>query len=209
MVSLVLQMGEGNAPAIYQSLMNHIFLSYISCFLDIYLDDIIIYSDSLEEHVNHCKLVLSILEKEKLYLSKGKLHFLADELKLLRHVIDGNGICMDLEKVDCILNWKVPTNWDLLRGFIGSVGYLADNIPNIHIPLNVLRAITGDKVLFQWSFTEHRAFEDIKQLTKAARGHSQKPITYGKGADPVWMVTDGCSTGVAGVVSQGVDWKRA
>ena len=133
MVSLVLQMGDCNAAATYQSLMNHIFSSYIGRFLDVYLDDIIIYLDSLEEHVNHCKLVLSILEKEKLYLSKGKLCFLTNELKLLGWVIDSNGIHMDPEKVNCILNWKVPTNWDLLRGFIGSVGYLMTYLTSVFL----------------------------------------------------------------------------
>ena len=61
---------------------------------------------------------------------------------------------MDTEKVDSVLNWKVPTNRDLLRGFIGSVGYLADDIPNVRIPMGVLNAITGDTVPFRWGYTE-------------------------------------------------------
>ena len=55
---------------------------------------------------------------------------------------------MDSEKVDGVLNWKTPTNCDLLRGFIGSVGYLADDIPNIRLPLGILSAVTGDAVPF-------------------------------------------------------------
>ena len=55
---------------------------------------------------------------------------------------------MDPTKVDSVLNWKVPMNHDLLRGFIGSVGYLVDDIPNIRIPMRVLSAITGDTVPF-------------------------------------------------------------
>ena len=61
---------------------------------------------------------------------------------------------MDAEKVDSVLNWKVPTNRDLLRGFIGSVGYLADDIPNVRIPMGVLSAITRDTVPFRWGYTE-------------------------------------------------------
>jgi hypothetical protein len=72
MVSIVLQMGDCNAPATYQSLMNHIFSPYLGRFLDVYLDDIIIYSDTLEEHVRHCKVVLDVLKSEKLYLSKAR-----------------------------------------------------------------------------------------------------------------------------------------
>ena len=100
MVSLVLQMGDCNAPVTYQSLMNYIFLSYIGQFLDVYLDDIIIYSDTLIDHIGHCKLVLSILDEEKLYLSKGKICFLAESLKLLGWIVNRNGIHMDPEKVD-------------------------------------------------------------------------------------------------------------
>lgn len=103
MVSLVLQMGDCNAPATYQSLMNHIFSPYIGRILDVYLDDVIIYSDSLEEHKNHCKLAMDILKKEKLYLSKKKLRFLPDELNLLGRIIDSDGIRMDPEKVDGVL----------------------------------------------------------------------------------------------------------
>jgi hypothetical protein len=209
MVSLVLQMGDCNAPATYQSLMNYLFSSYLGRFLDVYLDDIIIYSDSLEEHVDHCKTAMDILTKEKLYLSKKKLRFLPDEMKLLGRIIGVDGIRMDPEKVDDVLAWKTPTNRDLLRGFIGSVGYLADDIPNIRLPLGVLSAITGDKVPFRWTHTEQRAFDDVKRLTHMTRNHSRIPITYGARAPQVWMVTDGCLTGIAGVVSQGNDWKTA
>ena len=107
------------------------------------------------------------------------------------------------------MTWKTPTNRDLLRGFIGSVGFLADDIPNIRIPLGILSVITGDKVPFRWGYTEQRAFDDAKALTHSAREHSRRPIRYDKDAPQVWMVTDGCSTGVAGVISQGNNWKNA
>ena len=83
MVSLVVQMGDCNAPATYQALMNHIFSPYMGRFLDVYLDDVIIYSDTLADHVQHCKLAMDVLKKETLYLSKKKLCFLPAELKLL------------------------------------------------------------------------------------------------------------------------------
>ena len=209
MVSLVLQMGDCNAPATYQSLMNHIFSPYLGRFLDVYLDDIIIYSDTLKDHIEHCKIALKILEQERLYLSKGKIRFLASELKLLGHVVDDGGIRMDPDKVDSVATWKVPTNRDLLRGFIGSVGYLADDIPNVRIPLGVLSAVTGDKVPFRWGYTEQRAFEEVKQLVETARNHSRVPIKYGPTSSQVWLVTDGCATGIAGLISQGDEWKLA
>ena len=116
--------------------------------MDIYLDDIVIYSDSLEEHIQHVKLVLDILLCEKLYLGSSKLRFIAPTVKLLGCVIDDQGIQMDSNKVDTVINWKVPMNHDLLCGFIGSVGYLADDIPNVQIPMGTLSALIGDTVPF-------------------------------------------------------------
>ena len=209
MVSHVVQQGDCNAPATYQALMNHLFSPYIGRFMDIYLDDIVIYSDTLNEHKEHVKIVLDILERERLYLSGNKIHFLQQNLKLLGRIIDDNGIRMDSDKVDSVLNWKVPTNRDLLRGFIGSVGYLADDIPNVRIPMGVLSAITGDTVPFRWGYTEQRAFDEVKTLVHLARGHHRVPLNYSSEAPPIWMVTDGCSTGISGLVSQGQDWKTA
>lgn len=209
MVSQVIQQGDCNAPATYQALMNFLFSSYVGRFMDIYLDDIIIYSRTLEEHVRHVKLVLDILKRERLYLSRSKLHFVVAEVKLLGRVIDDEGIRMDAEKVDSVLSWKVPTNRDLLRGFIGSVGYLADDIPNVRIPMGILSSITGDTVPFRWGYTEQRAFEEVKTLVHQARKHRRVPLDYSEGAPPIWMVTDGCSTGISGLVSQGKDWKTA
>ena len=79
---------------------------------------------------------------------------------------------MDAEKIDSVLNWKTPTNHDLLRVFIGSVGYLVDDIPNVRIPMGTLSKITGDAVPFQWSYTKQCAFDEVKSLTQSAWDHS-------------------------------------
>jgi len=136
--------------------------------MDIYLDDIVVYSDTLDDHVKYVKLIIDILKREKLYLSKNKLHFLKTELKILGRIITDDGIRMDPDKVDNVLSWKTPTNRDLLRGFLGSVGYLADDIPGVRIPMAVLHGLTGDAVSFRWGFTEQRAFEDVKSLVQTA-----------------------------------------
>ena len=79
MVSQVVQIRDCNALAMYQVLMYYLFSAYVSHFMDIYLDNIVIYSDTLEDHIAHVKLVLDILYKEKLYLSQHKLRFLVPE----------------------------------------------------------------------------------------------------------------------------------
>lgn len=71
---------------------------------------------------------------------------------------------MDPDKVDNVLAWKVPTNHDLLRGFLGSVGFLADDLACVHIPMGVLSTLTGDTVPFWWGFTQQHAFEEVKSI---------------------------------------------
>ncbi|KAG8908260.1 hypothetical protein FRB99_008325, partial [Tulasnella sp. 403] len=83
MESLVMQLGDCNGGATYQALMNHIFAPYIGVFMDVYLDDIVIYSDTVEEHIQHIRTVLDVLREQKLYLSADKMRFFAKELNLL------------------------------------------------------------------------------------------------------------------------------
>ncbi|KAF7348752.1 Retrovirus-related Pol polyprotein from transposon 17.6 [Mycena venus] len=209
MISLVLQQGDCNAPATYQSLMNHLFGQYIGVFMDVYLDDIIVYSNILEDHIKHIKVIIDILEREKLYLSAGKMQLLKDELSVLGRVVGNGGIRMDPHKVDVMINWKVPTNRGLLRGFLGSVTYLGGDVPDIAKPMGILHELTSDSVPFRWSYTHQRAFEDVKFLVDKSRNHHCVPLDYTPGAPPIWLVTDGSSSAVAGVVCQGKSWKTA
>jgi hypothetical protein len=209
MVSLVLQQRDCNAPATYQSLMNYLFSEFISVFMDVYLDDIIIYSNTLEEHIRHVKKIIDVLKRKTLYLRANKMHLLQPELKVLGRIMDDGGIRIDPDKVDSVLNWKTPTNCGLLRGFLGSVGYLADDLAAVRIPMGVLHGLTGDAVPFRWSYTHQRTFEDCKRIAEEGRNHRWKPLLYRKDAPRIWLITDGCSTGIACVVSQGEDWKTA
>ncbi len=135
------------------------------------------------------------------------MKILVTEVKVLGSIIDDSGIRMDPHKVDSVIKWPMPTNRDLLRGFLGSVGYLADDVNSVRVPMGVLTAITGDAVPFRWGYTEQRAFEDVKRKIEAGGKHSRVPLDYSDGAPPVWLVTNGCATGIAGIVIQGHNWK--
>ena len=159
--------------------MNYLFSEYIGVFMDIY--DIIIYSDTLDEHVEHVKKNLAILKREKPYLSEKELKFLCKEVKTLGCISTKDGIHMDPEKVNRILNWKTLTNRSLCKKFIGSVGYLADDIYKVCVHLGVLAEACAETKLFEWNFTEQRAFEAAKSYTVAC----PVPMDYGPGADPI------------------------
>lgn len=174
--------------ATYQAVMNHIFSAYIGQFLDVYLDDIMVYSN---------------------LLSLKKLHFLAEELCLLGRIVGHEGIRMDPAKVDSVIAWKMPTNRDLLRGLLGAVGYLADDLAAVRIPMAVLHGLTGDTVPYHWEYMHQRAFEDIKEIVDSGWNRHRVPIQYHADAEPVYLIMDGCATGIAGVVGQGAEWKNA
>ena len=116
---------------------------------------------------------------------------------------------MDPAKVDQVVKWKIPTNRDLLHGLIGSAGYLVDDIYRVWIPLGVLLAVTGDTVPFHWTETEQCTLEKVKHHVQACATHHRMPLVYGNRAPPVWFMTDACLNSIAGVVTQGTDWKSA
>ncbi|KAJ3474471.1 hypothetical protein NLI96_g12441 [Meripilus lineatus] len=209
MESLVLQQGDCNGPATYQTLMNHIFAPYIGVFMDVYLDDIIIYSNTIEDHMRHVRTIFEILRREKLYLGADKMQFFAQKLKILGHVIDKEGIAMDPHKVDKVANWKVPTNKSLLSSFLGAVGFLAPDCKGIRIPMAVLTPLTGGTSLWRWTETHQRAFEEVQTIVQQHADHRRKPLNYSKDAPRINLVTDASMTGASGYISQGNDLKTA
>jgi hypothetical protein len=209
MESLTMQLGDCNGPATYQSLMNHVFAPYIGVFMDVYLDDIVIYSDTIDDHLKHIHIVFNVLRREKLYLSADKMKFFARSLMLLGHVIDDKGIQMDPHKVDTIVNWKTPTNKDLLASFIGATGFLASDCKAIRIPMGVLTSLTGANKPWKWGFTEQRAFEEIKATVHKSQELHRTSIDYSPSAPPIWLNTDACCTGASGYISQGPEWTSA
>lgn len=209
MVSLVMQQGDCNAGATYQSTMNHIFAAYIGIFMYVYLDDIIIFSDSVEDHVVAIKKVFAVLKREKFFLSPKKMQFFAAELHLLGHVITDKGIGMDLDKVDSVAKWKTPQTKEQVASFLGAVGYLAPNCPRIRLPMGILTKVSSTNANFKWEGTQEWAFEEIKSIVDCMRNQHRVAIRYGDNAPPINLVTDVSVTGASGFVSQGDNWKDA
>jgi hypothetical protein len=102
----------------------------------------VIYSETSKEHIQHVKKIVDVLRVQKFYLNAKKLQRLTPELRVLGWVVDDQGIRMDPDKVESVLALKVPTNRDLLRGFLGSVGYLADDLAMVRIPMGILHRLT-------------------------------------------------------------------
>src|SRR3954465_8505933 len=97
--------GLTNAPATFSRLMNYIFMEYLNKFVVVYLDDILIYSRNDEEHAEHLRLVLEKLQEHKLYAKYSKCEFWLPEVTYLGHVISKDGIAVNPECIQGILNW--------------------------------------------------------------------------------------------------------
>ncbi|GJT57291.1 putative reverse transcriptase domain-containing protein [Tanacetum coccineum] len=105
---IVMPFGLTNALVVFIDLMNRVCRPYLDKFMIVFIDDILIYSKTQEEHVEHLRLVLELLKKEKLYAKFSKCEFWLREVQFLGHVINGNGIHVDPSKVEAVKNWKAP-----------------------------------------------------------------------------------------------------
>jgi hypothetical protein len=209
MVSLVMQQGDCNAGATYQGLMNHLFAEHIGVFMFVYLDDIIIFSNSIQEHVAHIQTVFKILEHEKFYMSPKKMQFFAKVLSILGHLIDEKGIKMDPNKVNSISKWKTPTSKEQLASYLGALGYLAPNCPGIRVLMSVLSKCASGTKPFRWEGTEECTFRETQQIVEEYREQHRVALKYGADAPPIYVITDTSLTGASRFVSQGPEWKTA
>ena len=115
--------GLTNAPSVFMDLMNRIFQPYLDQFVIVFIDDILIYSGSKEDHEEHLRVVLWILMENQLYAKFSKCQFWLDSVAFLGHVISAEGVYVDPQKIESIVNWKPPTNVTKIRSFLGLAGY--------------------------------------------------------------------------------------
>ena len=121
--SLVMPFGLTNAPATFQSYINNSLQEYLDVFTTAYLDDVLIYSTTREEHRNHVKLVLDKLRNAGLQLDIEKCQFEAAEIKYLGLMISRRGISMDPMKIDCIKKWNTPVNVRDIQAFLAFANF--------------------------------------------------------------------------------------
>lgn len=105
------------------NLMNSVFREYLDQFVQVSLDNILIYSKTEKEHEDHLQIVLSCLRERQLYGKLSKCSFFQERIHYLGHIISGEGISIDPEKVKAIMDWRIPKNAHEIRSFMGLAGY--------------------------------------------------------------------------------------
>ncbi|GJT96301.1 putative reverse transcriptase domain-containing protein [Tanacetum coccineum] len=126
----VMSFGLTNEPTVFMDLMNWVCKPYLDKFVIMFIDDILIYSKSKEEHEVHLKLVLELLKKERLFAKFSKCEFWLQEVHFLGHVVNSNSIHMDPSKIEAVKNWKVPKTPFEIRSFMGLAVYYRRFIAN-------------------------------------------------------------------------------
>jgi len=156
----VMPFGLRNAPSVFQRFIQDIFSDDIGLFLFVYLDDIIIYSKNLIEHVKHVRQVLSLLIKNDLFAKLEKYEFHVTETTFLGFVV--SGLSMDKNKVKSILEWPTPKNMNELQSFLGLCNYYRKFIKNFAKIMEPLRTLLKKNSEFKWNKDAENAFNKLK-----------------------------------------------
>jgi len=115
---LVMPFCLSNASTTFQSLMNGVFQGILRKFVLVFFDDILVYSPSWSSHLHHLEVVLKLLQQHKLFARISKCSFGLQQIQYLGHTVSGEGVPMEKEKVQAVINWPIPLNLKQLRGFL-------------------------------------------------------------------------------------------
>ena len=164
--------GLSNSPATYQRLMEECLGDYNMTICVIYLDDLIVFADSFQEHLYRLDLVLTRLAQCNLKLSPQKCIFIQEKIGFLGHIVSGDGIETDPEKIKKIKNWPSPKDTDELRSFLAFAGYyrrFIKDFSKVTRPLADLLPPTPEKKGRRkkedlvWTEKEQKIFEELKR----------------------------------------------
>jgi len=163
---LVMPFGLCNAPSTFQANMNKLFQPYLRQFMIVFFDDILVFSRSLQDHLQHLKIVFQTLLDNQLFLKKSKCSFGQTTIHYLGHIVSGEGVGLDPEKIAIMLQWPSPKNLKQLRGFLGLTGFYRKFVRGYACIASPLTALPK-KDSFKWSEEAQLAFDKLKMAMTA------------------------------------------
>lgn len=193
----VLPFGLCNAPATFQRLMHDIFWEFLDKFVVIYLDDIIVYSKTEDEHLQHLQQVFEVIQRHELYIQPEKCAFFTERIDFLGHFISAEGIEMDPKKVEAVKDWPIPKTRKEVMSFLGLANYYRRFIKGFSAIVKPISDLLSKKVNWNWTNIEEQAFHDIKTAMTTA------PILQLPNPElPFTVTTDASDYAVGAVLTQ-------
>ena len=165
---LVMPFGLINAPATFQRVMDRVFHEVTWKFVLVYIDDIIIYSKTYEEHLEHLKDVFTLLGNAGLKINLEKCDFFKTKLIFLGHIITINGIAPDPAKIEKVQHYPVPQNKTNVRAFVGLASYYRRFVKSFATIAKPLHNLTKRSAIFEWKPEHQLAFDSLKERLTSA-----------------------------------------
>jgi hypothetical protein len=159
----VMSFGLTSAPAYFMYLMNKVFMEYPDKFVVVFINDILVFFRSEEEHEEHLRLLLQKLREYQLYAKISKCTFWLKEVSFLEHIITDGGIAVDPSKVQDVLNWSPPKNVPEIRSFLGLAGYYRRFIEGFSKIVKPLTTLLEKGKEFKWDEKCQASFEELKK----------------------------------------------
>ena len=164
----VMPFGFTNDPAAFMDLMHRVFQPYLDQFVIVFVDDILIYSQSELEHEYHLRIVLQLLRDHQLYAKFSKCEFWLTNVRFLGHVVSASGVSVDPEKVEAVMSWDRPKLVFEIRSFLGLDGYYRRFIEDFSRLVAPMTRLTQKEVKFDWDDRCKEAFQELKRKLTTA-----------------------------------------
>ena len=194
---LVMPFGLTNAPAAFMDLMHRVFHQFLDRFVVVFVDDILVYSASEEEHAEHLRIVLQTLREHQLYAKLSKCEFWLQQVHFLGHVFSGEGVSVDPAKVEAVLQWESPRSVSEIRSFLGLAGYYRRFVRDFSQVAAPLTRLTRKGVSFVWSEQCEQSFIELKRLLTSA-----PVLALPSGEEGFDVCTDASGVGLGAVLMQ-------
>ncbi len=166
--NLVMPFRLSNAPVVFQALVNDVLRDMVVQFTYVYLDDILIFSCSLQEHVQHVKQLLQRLLENGLYVKAEKCAFHAQSDLFLGYILSSEGVRMDPAKVQAVIDWPILDSCKALQRFLCFANFYLRFICNFSQLAAPLTALTSTRMTFRWSNAADAAFSKLKSCFVSA-----------------------------------------
>jgi hypothetical protein len=159
----VMCFGLINAPTYFMYLMNKVLMEYLDKFVMVFIDDILVYSKTEEDHDKHLRLVLEKLRANHLYAKFSKCEFWLTQVAFLGHVVSVGGVLVDLGNVRDVLNWKLPTNILEIHSFLRLASYYHRFIQDFSKIAKPMTRLLEKGKIFKWTQDCQASFEELKK----------------------------------------------